>query len=541
MSLFAQDDLPPVTRTYAITQVNIIQAPGRKIDMGTVVIKDGVITAVGKGVAIPPEAVVIKADSMYVYAGFIDGLSRTGVARPKEETNRERPKDPGNPTPERAGITPQVDVRYSLNPADKSIEDLRQAGFAISHVVPYGGMLPGTGALILLSGRSADQLVIQARSAVYSELTGASGVYPNTVIGVMAKWRDLYRNAVQSKNYESVYASNRTGLERPLTDRYLEAFYPVIDQKIPVLFKAEKLLDVQRVLTLKNELKFPLTLAEVKEGWHAIPKIKASGASVFLSLDLPEEIKKDERKEDKKKDERPRTAAETEKEQLEKRRAEAVSNYTAQAAAFQKAGVRFGFSMLNAKPKDVHANLRRMIAAGLSEEAALAALTTSPAQLLGISDRAGTVDPGKMANLVVFDKPFFSEKAKIRYVFVDGAMTKLEIKEAKKSDPNAKVEIEGTWNTTTQSPQGTTTGKLVFKKDGSGYTGTASSSMSPEPFPLKDIVLEGNALSFKYTMSFGSRSIDVEINVTVEGESFKGNTSVGSFGSFPVEGTKNPK
>ncbi|MCU0418115.1 MAG: amidohydrolase family protein [Cyclobacteriaceae bacterium] len=541
LSLSAQDDLPPVTRTYAITHVNIVQAPGRKIDMGTVVLKDGVITAVGKGVAIPPEAIVIKADSMYVYAGFIDGLSRTGVIRPKEETNRERPKDPGNPTPERAGITPQVDVRYALNPADKSIEDLRQAGFAISQVVPYGGMLPGSGALILLSGKSADQLVIQTKSALYAELTGASGVYPNTVIGVMAKWRDLYRNAVQSKNYESLYASNRSGLERPVTDRNLEAFYPVIDQKIPVLFKAEKLLEVQRVLTLKNDLKFPLTLAEVKEGWHAIPKIKASGASVFLSLDLPEEMKKDEKKDGKKKDDKPRTAAETEKEQLEKRRAEAISHYTAQAAAFQKAGVRFGFSMLNAKPKDVHANLRRMIAAGLSEDAALAALTTSPAQLLGISDRAGTVDPGKMANLVISDKPFFSEKAKIRYVFVDGAMTKLEIKETKKSDPNAKVEIEGTWNTTTQSPQGTTTGKLVFKKDGSGYTGTASSSMSPDPFPLKDIVLEGNALSFKYTMSFGSRSIDVEISVTVEGDSFKGNTSVGSFGSFPVEGTKNPK
>ena len=78
--LFAQDEKPlaPVTRTYAITNVNIIQGPGRKIDMGTVVIKNGLITAVGKGVAIPGEAIVIKADSMYIYAGFIDGLSRKG-------------------------------------------------------------------------------------------------------------------------------------------------------------------------------------------------------------------------------------------------------------------------------------------------------------------------------------------------------------------------------------------------------------------------------------------------------------------------------
>src|ERR1041385_9181745 len=77
--------LAPVTRTYAITNVNIIQGPGRKIDMGVVLIKDGLITGAGKGLAIPSDAVVIKADSMYVYAGFIDGLSRTGVTKPRED------------------------------------------------------------------------------------------------------------------------------------------------------------------------------------------------------------------------------------------------------------------------------------------------------------------------------------------------------------------------------------------------------------------------------------------------------------------------
>ena len=89
--------LAPVTRTYAITNVNIIQGPGRKIEMGTLLIKDGLITGAGKGLAIPPEAVVIKADSMYVYAGFIDGLTRTGVTKPREEGNRERIQNPGNP------------------------------------------------------------------------------------------------------------------------------------------------------------------------------------------------------------------------------------------------------------------------------------------------------------------------------------------------------------------------------------------------------------------------------------------------------------
>ena len=133
-TLLAQEEkeLKPVTRVYAITHVNVIPAPGKRIDQATVIIKDGLITAVGKSIAIPTEAVVIKADSMFLYAGFIDGLSRAGVNKPKEEATRERVKDPGNPAPERAGIAPQNDVRNSLNASDKGIEDLRNIGFTLS-------------------------------------------------------------------------------------------------------------------------------------------------------------------------------------------------------------------------------------------------------------------------------------------------------------------------------------------------------------------------------------------------------------------------
>ena len=558
--LFCQDDkeLAPVSRTYAITNVNIIQAPGRKIEMGTVVIKDGLITAVGKGVSIPPEAIVIKADSMSVYAGFIDGLTHAGVVKPKEET-KDKIKDPGNPPPDRAGITPQLDVRNFLNPSDKALEELRGLGFTTAQVVPHGNLLPGSAAIVLTGAPSSDAMVLISKSALYSELTGANNIYPATILGVMAKWRDLYRQAVQAKSYEGMYAANRTGLERPTSERTLEAFYPVIDQKIPVLFRTEKMLDANRVLTLKNDLSFSLMLAELKDGWPMINKIKASGAKVFLSLDLPEEIKTTEKKDAstvsasaiKKADStklasttpasKTKTPADLEKEALEKRKAEAIANYAGQASSFQKAGILFGFSTMSAKSKDIRANLRRMIKAGLTEDAALAALTTTPAQLLGLSDRMGTVDNGKMANLVITDKSYFNEKAKVRYVFVDGVMYKMEMKVAKKSDGTTKVEIEGSWSTTTQSPQGNSEGKLTFKKDGSGYTGTISGGRIPAPVDLKDISLDGATLTFNYNLNFGANAVKVEVELTVDGDTLKGTTTVGTFGSFPMEGTKDPK
>lgn len=539
---FAQEEvkLGPVTRTYALTNVNIVQAPGRKIDMGTVIIKNGLIQNVGKNLSIPSDAVVIKADSMYVYAGFIDGYSRVGVIKPKEEPNRERPKDPGNPDPAQAGITPQQDVRASLNPSDKAIEDLRALGFTTAQVVPYGGMLPGTGAIINLGGSSANDLVLAGNTVFYSELTGAQRVYPNTIIAVMSKYRELYKQASQAKAYESMYASNRAGLERPVNDKILEAFYPVIDKRLPVLFKAERFLDAQRVITLQQELGFSLMLGDVKEGWDMIPKIKAANAKVFLSLDLPDALK-EEKKDEAKKD-TPKKPQDVEKETLEKRKAEFIALYTAQAAAFQKAGVPFGFSTSSAKTKDIPANLRRMIAAGLTEDQALAALTTTPAQLLGISDQVGSVDKGKIANLVISDKPYFNEKAKVRYVFVDGVMHKYDVKEEKKTDAKngKKADPIGTWSYTTETPQGNLTGTIKIKQDGGSYSGTMSSSMSNQDAELKSISLEGNTLSFSYGFNAGGSEIPVEVSLIIDGDEFEGTLSVEQYGTFPVKGTRDP-
>ena len=431
---FSQEErkLSPVSRTYAITGLTIVQAPGRKVEQGTIVIKDGLINRVGKNLPIPPDAIVIKADSMFAYAGFIDGLSHTGVVRAKEESVKEKIKDPANPPADRAGITPQNDVRNFLSLSDKSLEEMRALGFTTAHVVPYGGMLPGSGAIISLGGNSADNMVVVSRSALYSELANADRIYPSTIMAVMAKWRELYTQAGSAKSYEQVYASNRNGVEKPSSDRILEAFYPVIDKRMPVLFRSEKILETQRILGLQSDLGFPLILGEIKEGWDIIPKIKSSGAKVFLSLELPEE-KKDDKKDSKeiKPVEKVNPADSIERAALEKRIADFTALYVSQASAFQKAGVVFGFSTLTAKAKDIALNLRRMIKAGLTEDQALAALTTSPAQLLGLSDRLGSIDNGKVANLVISDKAYFSDKAKVRYVFVEGMLYKIEVKDDK--------------------------------------------------------------------------------------------------------------
>ncbi len=524
----AQDDqlLTPVSSSYAIKGATIITTPGKKIEGGVVLIKDGLIIGVGKDLPIPAESITIKADSMFVYAGFIDGYSHAGITSPKSD-KKEKVKYPGNPPPDIAGVTPERDVRDFINPKDKTIFDLRNQGFTVAQVVPHGNFLPGQAAVILLDGTEVDKMTLVPSSTFYSELSGASGVYPTTIMAVMAKWRELYKQASLSKAYEATYVLNPAGIERPESNRVLESFYPVIDKRQTVLFKSEKVIETQRVIALKNDLGFQLMIGDLKEGWPIITKIKNADAKVFLSLELPGETGKDKEKGE----------SSDEKKDLDKRKAEAISNYTAQASNFAKAGINFGFSTNSVQPKDIRSNLRRMIAAGLSENAALASLTTTPAQLLGLSNRLGTIDNGKMANLVVTKGPYFSEKSNVKYVFVEG---KLHVIEEAKSSNGKKPEIDGMWTYHTETTQGKGTGKLVIKRDNDNYTGSITNNFSGQETAIRDVLLNGSSLSFNYVIMVDGNQIKIEVSVKVSGDSFEGSMAAGQYGTFPMRGTRDP-
>lgn len=537
--LFGQEnkELMSVSSSYALKNVNIIQSPKQKIDRGTVIIKAGLITDVGKSLTIPSDAIIIDADSMYVYAGFIDGMTHAGIAEPKK-VELDKPKDPGNPSPERAGITPQNDVVGSIHISDKTLVELRNSGFTVAQVVPYGNFLPGHASIIFTGGTSDEKMVLQNKSALYSELKGVPKAYPATVLGVMAKWRELYRQAAQTKNYEKLYSSNRRGLERPIYDPTLQPFYPVIDLLLPVLIKTENIVDVSRALNLKNDLQFKLIIADIKQGWPLINEIKLSGAKVFLSLDLPDEIKKKDDKTEEKDKPKQDTIAIVEKKNLESRRAESVKSYTSQAATFEKAGISFGFSSMSAKSGEIQSNLRRMVEAGLSEETALASLTTVPAEMLGLSDLLGTIEKGKIANLVVTKMPYFADKSEIKYVFVDGVLHKTEVKSKKCNDE--KINIEGTWSTVTKELKGSSYGKLIISKVDGKYLGKFNNENSASDINLSDFEFTCDSLKYSYKVNISDADTDIKVAVKINGCAFSGTANAGKLGSFTIEGKKNP-
>ena len=412
-------------------------------------------------------------------------------------------------------------------------------------------MLPGTGSLILLNGKKADDFIYQENASLFAQLKGAGNVFPATLIAVMSKFRELYQQSEQSKVNEKQYKMNPVGKTRPTQDRVLQAFYPVLDKQQSVFFAAPTIKDIHRVFTLQKELQFPLVLTDVKQGWHLADKIKKNRTPILLSLDLPKDKSKKKKASDKKekvaKNKEEKTEAITKKTatksltDFQKRQQKALQQYKEQAAFFQNKGIDFGFTAISTKPANIRANLRTMIKHGLKEETALAALTTIPAKQLGISQTMGTIEKGKLANLVITDKPYFEEKSNIRFVLVEGQVFEYAIKKKKsKTDKEAMVKLAGVWNYTIEIPGTSSKGVITLLEDNGTFSGTITNDMGDgAPREIGEIDVEGNEISFSVpTDDTGSTMVD--INITVQEDTMEGTVAVPGMGSFDLEGARVP-
>ncbi len=535
------NDAREVTQKLFIKNATVIKSPTSTLKGTSILIEDGLIKQMGTGIQAPYDAKIIVADSMYVYAGFIDAASHTGLAKKEESNDRERVANPGYPPNDVAGITPDIKVSTLIDMEQKSITEMRKNGITLSHVIPQGRMLPGQGSILSLGKGHRDHMLVKQDVSMFSQFSTARGVAPGTLIGVISKWRDLYHNASHVRDYQTKTRASQSGMPRATIDKETAALIPVTQKQMPVFFKAEKVLNIHRVLKLQKELGFDLVLTEVKQAYPILDKIAASRTKVLLSLDLPKEDKKKDKKDDDEK-------IDPEKEALNKRKMEAQKSYLTQAAMMEKKGVKFGFSFLESKAKDLKSSIRRLIENGLSESAALAALTTNPAEMLGISSMAGTVDQGKMAHLILTDKPYFEEKSNIRYVIVDGQQYEFEVKEKKKKkktgdgdggDGDEIGDITGKWTYELEIPGQTRGGNLIIEKEDDDYIVKISNDEAPDDYEdCNNVTIDGTNLTFSFNVNEGGMSMDLTFDLEIEGDSFEGSIIAGQFGSFPATGSK---
>jgi len=520
------------TGTFAITGATVIQSPGQVVDSATVVIADGLIHSVGTGISIPGDAEVIDGTDLFVYPGFIDGMSNTGAVRPEQ---MERPDNLFTPAPpnDYAGITPEMSVIGQLDVSENSIANMRELGFTISHTVPYGRMLPGSGSLILLTDEVASyDLLLKKDVSMFTQFTGAPGAYPGNTLGIMAKFRNLYTQAGYSKDHEQLYAGNPEGIQRPRQDLALQAFYPVIDQTKHVFYHTTSMLEARRAMKLKNELDFSLVLSDLEEGWFLMDDLKDSDTRVLMSLNLPDE---------------PEVSEDNEKTddivQLEQRRQEAYDRFLSQYSEFNDAGISYGFSTMGTTTSNIKDNLVKLVASGLSEDAALAALTTDAAELLGISEIAGTLDAGKIGNAVITTAPYFQEDSKVKYVFVDGEKYEYDISESASSEVSEEAAevLLGSWDYAINTPQGEQTGQWIFSDEGRALTGLMTSNDGGPDTDMNNLTFLGGTLSFDFDFDAGGQSVEVVIMGDISESEFSGEASIAAFSmSIPVTATRVP-
>lgn len=547
----------PVSTAHAITNARVIVAPGRILDRATVIVRDGRIVAVGRNEEVPFDATVIEGDSLWVYAGFLDLYSHVGVENPEEEDYE---GDRGAPPRELAGLVPDRDVRALFDPEDNAVEALREAGFTAAHLAPHEGLFAGMGAVALLRepGRAefVESVFLPRTETAIAQIDGAGGLYPATPMGVLSVMRETIENARRERASRAAFDEEAGRARRPTYDPVAEALAPVLDGDRPLVFHVDGWLDAHRALRVTDETGIPTTLlAGVPDVTPVLGKIRQRGVSVIAPLALPDTVKTDSLSAEIAlppptqsnpggvsfvTDRRTVSFRDTDAEEgvLTAQRVASVQRAEASPALLAQADVRFAFGSFDAKGKDVRENLRRMVEAGLSREDALAALTTSAAEMVGLGGTLGTVEEGKLANLLVTTGDYFVDSTQVRFVFVEGVRHEVEAENKKASgDPDAEVVVVGTWTYSVETPGGAQTGTMTITGEPGDLDGDITGE-DGETTPFQSISLDGNLLTLSFTVDDG---LQVTVSGTIEDDEFEGSADVGSFGSFPFTATRQPE
>jgi len=400
--------------SLAIRDARIVPVSGPVIAKGNVVIRNGLIEAVGANVTIPADAWILNGEGLTVYPGLIDGLSSWGIpeqtptAAPASRTSRAAPPQTqpatgAAPAEPRGPTNSWVRAADLIRTNDRRAEAARNAGFTTAVTFPSGGIFAGQGAVINLAGEKPGQMVVASPVAQLLALSwGAAGEFPGSLMGAFAHIRQVLLDAGHYHRLQERYSRNPVGMKRPEYDRALEA---VLETR-RLLLPASRPVEVERAVKLCGEFReFDCIFYGGQEGYRAAEALRAAGRPVLVNLRWPE---------------RSRDSDPDREETL--RQLELQERAPSSPAALAKAGVKFGFySGGMERPRDLHRAAKRAIDAGLAPEAALRAFTLSIAEIYGVADRLGSIDKGKIANLVVTSGDIFQDKTQVKYVIIDGA------------------------------------------------------------------------------------------------------------------------
>jgi len=407
--LLAPASLLAQGKTYAITGAKIYTLAGPPIANGTVVIKDGKIAAVGAKVSVPSGAQVINARGLEVYPGLFNAVSQVGLVEVGQG-------EPGTVDLNELGdFNPQIAAATAVHPASEHIPVVRAAGITHTVSVPGGGVISGQGSLIHLSGWVIDEMLGKKSAALvlnWPTLAPGGGGFGGGGGGFAARrpfseLKQQYEQRVteienwleRARHYAQ--AAEKGSKENFTRDEKLEALVPVVKGEVPVLVIANDDRDIKNAVEFCEKQKLRMILGRGREAWKVKDLLKQKNIPVILG----------------------RTHA------LPAGEDEPYDKPYSAPGELAAAGVKIAFATFDIEfVRRLPSEAGQAVGYGLSHEDALKAVTINPAQMFGVDKELGTIEQGKIANLIVTNGDPLELQTDVRYLFIKGQLTSTDNK-----------------------------------------------------------------------------------------------------------------
>ncbi|HJQ33719.1 MAG TPA: amidohydrolase family protein [Pyrinomonadaceae bacterium] len=389
--------------TYVIRNARVVTVSGAEMENASVVISGGRIAAVGANVSAPAGAQEIDARGLTVYPGMIDlgtqmGLNEVSSVGATIDTN------------ELGDMNPNAAAVWAVNPSSSHIAVTRVEGVTSVLSLPSGGVISGQAAFINLAGTTPREMAVVPTAALlvnFPVIGGGGGfaAFQLAQQGItqdaitardrrVEELRRMLRDAEAYGRAQDAYAKDPKSVPRPPSDVKLAALVPYVRGERPVIFRAERDRDIRAAVRFAEEMKLKAVIIGGSESGRAAQFLKEHNVPVILDSVLNMPLREDD----------------------------PYDSLFENASKLQAAGVPFCISTgdSGAHVRDLPFHAGMAAAYGLPKGEALKAVTLYPAQILGVADRVGSVEQGKLANLVVTDGDLLEARTHVRYLFING-------------------------------------------------------------------------------------------------------------------------
>jgi len=373
-----------LAQTIAITGGTVYPVSGPKIENATVLIRDGRIAAVGANVTVPAGATRIDAAGKWVTPGLFDGAGQMGLREISAVQNTNEQTLRGDE------VAAAFNVLEGVNPGSMLIGVNRIEGVTTTLAVPNGSLIWGQAAVIDLDGTTIEQMRVKSPAAMVVDLSeGAKDAGGGSRAGVAQRLRRVFDDALEYSKRPTYQRAQNEQLSASAAD--LQALLPVLRGQLPMIAYANRRSDIETAMRIAKEYKIRLILGGAAEGWMIPNVISAAGVPVLVEplANIPSY--------------------------------DALGIRYENAALMTKGGVKVALMETTTEnTRNLRQQAGNAVATGMTWEQALRAVTLTPAEILGVSDRYGSLEAGKVANVVIWTGDPFESSTGVEHVFIRG-------------------------------------------------------------------------------------------------------------------------